>query len=256
VLDGASSHGLTLACCDRDAYWYVHALSDALRGALAHDESLDLRQVLAEAIRIVRAEHQAACSNASATTAPAATLALVRLRGDLLDYIVLGDSTLLVETESGVVERTDRRLSDIASDVREQIRDHLRGGGGYSSPAYRSLLTRLVEAERAFRNTADGYWIAAEDPEAAAQALTGAYRIGSRSGEARRIALLSDGLARAVTLFRLYGGWPQLLAALVSGGPAACIATLRSAENADPDGVRSPRTSLSDDASVVVCDLA
>lgn len=256
VLDGASSHGLMPACCGRDAYWYVHALSDALRGALAHDEGLDLRQVVADAIRTVSAEHHAACPNASATTALAATLALVRRRGDLLDHMVLGDSTLLVETAGGVVERTDRRLSDVAPDVREQIRDHLRGGGGYSSPAYRSLLTRLVEAEQAARNRADGYWIAAEDPEAADHALTGTFRIGSGPGEARRIVLLSDGLARAVTIFRLHGGWPQFLSALVAQGPTACFAALRSAENADPDGVRFPRTSVSDDASVVICDLA
>jgi hypothetical protein len=170
--------------------------------------------------------------------------------------MVLGDSTLLVETDSGVVERTDRRLSDIAPDVREQIRDYLRSGGGFSSPVYRSALTRLIEAERASRNTRDGYWIAAEDPEAAAHALTGMFRIGSGPGEARSIALLSDGLARTVTIFRLHDGWPQLLAAIVADSPAACITTLRSAEDADPDGVRFPRTTVSDDASVVVCDLA
>ena len=256
VLDGASSHGLTPACCGRDAYWYVHALSGALAEILAHHDALDLRQVLAEAILSVRADHHAACSNPSATTGPAATVALARRRGDLLDYLVLGDSTILVETESGVVEGTDRRLSDVASGIRAEIRDHLRGGSGYSSSVYRSLVKQLVTVERAARNTAGGYWIAAEDPEAAAHALTGTFPIGSATEEARRIALLSDGFARAVTTFHLHEGWQQLLDALVSEGPAACIAALRSTEYADPQGLRFPRTSRSDDASVVVCDLS
>ena len=256
VLDGASSHGVTPTCCGRDAYWYVHALSGALAKILAHDDALDLRQALAESILAVRAEHHAGCSTPSATTGPSATVALARRRGDLLDYLVLGDSTILVETESGVVERSDRRLADVASSIRAKIRERLRDGGGYSDPVYRSLLRQLVDAERAARNVHGGYWIAAEDPEAAAHALTGTFSIGGGSEEARRVALLSDGLARAVTIFRVHDGWQTLLSALVSDGPASCITALRSVEDADPQGLRFPRTSQSDDASVVVCELS
>jgi hypothetical protein len=115
---------------------------------------------------------------------------------------------------------------------------------------------QLVDAERAARNVPGGYWIAAEDPEAAAQALAGTYPIGSSPGEARRLALLSDGFARAVTIFGVHADWQDLLSALVSDGPASCITPLRSAEDADPEGLRFARTSASDDASVIVCNLS
>jgi Protein phosphatase 2C len=255
VLDGAGSHGMAPGCCGRDAYSYVHTLSDALAEILAQDGGLDLRQALSEAILAVRTDHHATCSNPSATTGPSAAVALARRRGDLLDYLVLGDCTVLVETRSGVVARTDRRLAAVAPDVRAAIRDHLQGGGAYSSPVYRSLLAQLVDAERTARNLPGGYWIAAEDPEAATHALMGTFPLGSGPEEVRRIALLSDGFARIVTTFRLHADWHQLLAALVSGGPDSCVVALRSAEGADPQGLRFPRTSPSDDASVIVCDL-
>lgn len=247
---------MTPGCCGRDAYWYVHALSGALGAMLAHDDGLDLRQALTEAIVAARARHHPDCSTSSATTGPSAAVTLARRRGDFLDYLVLGDCTVLVETGSGVVDRTDRRLAGVAPDVRAAIREHLQGGGGYSSQVYRSLLAQLVDAELAARNVPGGYWIAAEDPEAAAHALTGTFPIGSGPDEARRIALLSDGFARAVTIFRLQPGWQQLLSVLVSGGPASCLAALRSAESADPRGLRFPRTSPSDDASVIFCELS
>ena len=94
------------------------------------------------------------------------------------------------------------------------------------------------------------------NPEAAAHALTGTISIGSGPEQARRIALLSDGFARAVTIFGLYDGWQKLLSALVLDGPTPCVGALRSAEDADPQGLRFPRTSQSDDASVVVCYLS
>lgn len=126
---------------------------------------------------------------------------------------------------------------------------------GYDDPAHQQALAAIVEAERRHRNTPGGYWIAAADPGAAAHSLTGACRIGTRPGEARRFALLSDGAERAVTTFGLYPSWEALLDALVTNGPAGCIAAVRAAERDDPDGRQYPRTRRSDDASALICDL-
>ena len=68
----------------------------------------------------------------------------------------------------------------------------------------------------------------------------------------RRAALLSDGLGRAVTPFGLYDSWDSFLHALAVEGPGACIAEVRAAEAADPDGLRYPREYVSDDASGLV----
>ncbi|MBD2900375.1 hypothetical protein amrb99_93790 [Actinomadura sp. RB99] len=58
---------------------------------------------LAGAIADVAAAHRASCDLGVPTT-PAATVLAVRVRGDLVDYLVLADSTILLERVTGEVE--------------------------------------------------------------------------------------------------------------------------------------------------------
>lgn len=66
--------------------------------------------------------------------------------------------------------------------------------------------------------------------------------------------MLTDGAARAVTPFNLYG-WPDLLSVLTSDGPAEVIAKVRAAEDADPNGGRWPRNKIHDDATIAVVEI-
>ncbi|GAA2136870.1 PP2C family serine/threonine-protein phosphatase [Actinomadura napierensis] len=58
---------------------------------------------LAGAVADVAASHRATCDLAVPTT-PAATVLALRVRGDLVDYLVLADSTILLERTTGEVE--------------------------------------------------------------------------------------------------------------------------------------------------------
>jgi hypothetical protein len=256
VLDGASVPAGMPACCDRDAAWYVRHLAAALLAALSGDGTPDLKAALAEAISTTDRIHAAGCTGKDRNAmGPNATVVLVRRHGDRLDWLVLGDSTLLLDTGQGIAYHCDRGVKTIEPELRERIFTQLRNGNGYNDPAHRRTLAAIVESERRLRNTPDGYWIAGADPAAAAHSLTGSYRIGTQPGQVRRFALLSDGAERAVTMFGLYPSWEGLLDALATEGPAACIAAVRAAEAADPDGRHHPRTKLSDDASALLCDL-
>jgi hypothetical protein len=68
---------------------------------------------------------------------------------------------------------------------------------------------QLTRALRRARNRPGGYWVAAADPQAASQALTGI--LPGRS--LQRAVLLSDGASRLVDPFRL-ATWEELLALL------------------------------------------
>jgi len=154
-----------------------------------------------------------------------------------------------------VGQHSDKRLAKVAPRLRGQIRSRLRQGRGYDNPAHRDLVGQLVTAERAVRNTEQGYWIASHNPDAAHHALAGACAIGTGPGEVRRLALLSDGLERAVIVLGVYQSWDELLYALVVEGPAACIDAVRRAEAGDPHGRQHPRTAASDDASGLVAEF-
>ena len=256
VLDGASVPAGMPACCDRDAAWYVHQLAAAVIAALSGDTSPDLKAVLAQAIGTTDRVHAAGCTGQDRNAmGPNATVALVREQGGRLDWLVLGDSTLLLDTGQGVAEHCDRQVKTIEPRLRARIFERLRNGAGYDNPAHQQTLAAIVEAERRLRNTPGGYWIAGADPAAASHSLTGSCRIGVGPGEVRRFALVSDGAERAVTMFRLHPSWEAFLDALATDGPAACIAAVRTVEEGDPDGRRYPRTKPSGDASALVCDL-
>lgn len=254
VLDGASVPQAAEVCV-YDAHWYVHRLSAALEAALARKDGVDLPGALEAAIDQVAREHKARCSCTLQGAAPSSTVALVRCRGATLDYLVLGDSTVILDLGDHVDAVSDRRLSLVASGLREQLRNHIASGRGYNDERYRALHRDLVAAERNARNLDGGYWIASLDPQAALQSLTGSAVIGPSEEGVRRAGLMSDGLARSVTHLGLYPGWGELLADLATRGPKACIEATRAIEMSDPQGIRFPRSTRSDDASGIVLDF-
>ena len=93
------------------------------------------------------------------------------------------------------------------------------------------------------RNRPGGYWVAAADPQAASQAVTGTLPAKSL----RRAVLLSDGASRLVDLFDL-ATW-ELLALLDENGPEELLRQVRDAEAVDPEARQWPRTKRSDDAT-------
>jgi hypothetical protein len=87
---------------------------------------------------------------------------------------------------------------------------------------------------------------------AASHAWSGTYSIGEGPGDLRRLALLTDGVERAVSTLGIWPSWAEFLRALNELGPACCISRVRAAELADPDGRDRSRTSPRDDASTIV----
>jgi hypothetical protein len=101
------------------------------------------------------------------------------------------------------------------------------------------------------RNRPGGHWVAAADPQAASQALTGTLPGTSLC----RAVLLSDGASRLVDLFEL-ATWEELLALLDESGPEELLRQIRAAEALDAKGRQWPRTKRSDDATAVYLVLA
>jgi replication initiator protein RepSA len=172
-------------------------------------------------------------------------------------YLRLGDSALLVQTAGGGVEHhSDTRLSAIAPHIRYAIDQALSEGRGYDDPGYSDRTHALLAAERAMRNRGDGYWIAADDPHAALHSLTGEYNLVNPTAVPFRIALISDGIKRAVTHLQLYNSWHELIENLIEPGILPTISRIRDAELDDPDASQHPRTKASDDAAAITCELA
>lgn len=240
VLDGGTAR--TETGCIHSVSWFAHQLGAAIVANAAGPSPLS--ECLASAIAHVAGLHPACDLNHPGT--PSAAVGIVRVGQQTLDYLVLGDISLAMRTPDGATVITDDRVSHTAQPAR-QVAEALPIG----SPEKAQALLDMKAGELAARNRSGGYWIAAADPAAVAEARTGRMSLH----DVQQLALLSDGAARAVADFGLLS-WPAVLDLLSSTGPSELIRRVREAETRDPRGLRWPRNKTSDDATAVYLEVS
>lgn len=237
LLDGATVR--TGTGCRHGVPWYVGQLA----AAILDNADLGPGAALAEAIERTADQHRSTCDLDHPAT-PSAAVAILRLSGGLLDYLVLGDTTIVMQRGDSLAVITDDRVNRTA--VAERTAADLLPVG---SPEKAEALLAMKHAELAVRNRPGGYWVAAADPAVVEHAIVGRVPVG----EVRQVVMLSDGAARAVDAFDLLD-WPAVLDLLATDGPDELITRVRSVERSDPAGARWPRNKTSDDATAVYLD--
>ncbi|MGC9667943.1 hypothetical protein ACNTMW_15485 [Planosporangium sp. 12N6] len=244
VLDGVTeSPGLESGCRHGPA-WYVRRLVAHLVRAQADVPTASLARLLATAIEEVRGDHGDGCDLACPRT-PASTVCLLRVNGEDLEYLVLGDSPLVLDRGGGGVEViADERFARTVARIREAA--PVSGGAEVAGGEEGAAL--YTPGKYRYTNRPGGYWIAAADPRAAYEAVTGILPLHG-PGRVRRAALLTDGASRVVERFGLLD-WPQLLDVLTVRGPAELTRQVRRAELA---GYYKPHSKRHDDATVALC---
>jgi hypothetical protein len=146
------------------------------------------------------------------------------------DYLALADAVLLLDTTDGLQVVKDERVNQLAGKEREAA--NRVPAGSALKLRRRAQLTRALRRPQPARRLLD--WVAAADPQAVSQALT-----GTLPGKTlQRAVLLSDGASRLVDPFGL-ATWEEL------------VRQVRAAEAVDPEGRQWPRTKRSDDATAV-----
>ncbi|MER5371838.1 integrase [Streptomyces sp. NPDC002553] len=240
LLDGAGVAGGETGCSHGVA-WFSSTLGGLLLGAVTTHATRPLPECLADAIRAVRSLHEDTCDLVHRAS-PTSTVIAVRARGEDLEYLVLGDSSLLLsDTRGEATAVTDRRLDEVGKRLRGPV-DALPTG----SPEHAAALAEYRDALTQLRNKPNGFWIAGPDPRAAEHALTGAVPLASLAS----VTLLSDGATRLVDRFELTT-WQEALAVVGNSGPAELIRRVREVEADDSEGRRWPRGKAHDDATVL-----
>jgi hypothetical protein len=244
VLDGVSAPAGLDTGCRHTVAWYVDRLSSRLVEVYASAEKDPLTDLLAKSIDLVRTDHNGQCDLQNPAS-PAATLCLVRVDTDRMEYLILSDCTLVVEDVDSVTAITDHRFEQAIATIRTPA--PARDAQGYSAWLYGHAGKKYQ-----LTNTAHGYWVAAAKPDAAHQAITGALPLTGPKA-VQRAALLTDGASRAVDTFAFLD-WHGLLDVATTLGPAELIRRVRNAEaeSGQPKPERLP-TKLHDDATIALC---
>jgi hypothetical protein len=230
LIDGAGIPG-TESICRHGVAWYARRLGGSLLGLLSLAPDRSLTALLAEAIEQVTDEHRDSCDITNPIS-PSATVAMLRLSGGLIEYLVLGDTVLVLDTADGAPL--------VVSDPREVIISRSYESKLEAVPEGSDEYHRLLRELRANRNQPGGFWVAKDNPRAADEAITGSRPVSGLSSA----VLLSNGASRIVDRFRL-AGWPEVMAVLASSGPAEIIHRVRQAE--------ARHAVAADDATIAHC---
>ncbi|QNE74969.1 hypothetical protein F0344_10385 [Streptomyces finlayi] len=214
--------------CVHSVPWFTARLGGALAELSSSRRDLTLTEALAESIRRTADTHRSPCDLSHVRT-PQATVVLARWDEQEIEYLVLSDSVLLLESPDGAVRAVlDDRL------------DRLPPG---------TLASEAVADARA-RNKEGGFFTAAADHRVASRAVTGRLP----RAEVRSLAALTDGASRWTEKFRV-GDWTATLELLRKAGPQGLIDRVRELERADTDRRFLRRSKTHDDATAVLVEF-
>jgi hypothetical protein len=221
VLDGATAPDGVDSGCRHTVAWLVGQLGGQLVMPLLGRSTAPLPDLLADAIATVGVGHADTCDLANPDS-PSSTVAMVRVRPDGIDHLVLADSPVVMRAPDGTVT--------VHSDDRIDL-----------LPEY------TVEAVRRRRNRPGGFWVASTEPKAAYEAISGT----TDRGDVDVVAVLTDGASRYV---ERYGhSWEDAVDLLTTDGPRALVERVRAYdEAAQPSTFRGKRY---DDATAVLAYL-
>ncbi|WP_086565353.1 protein phosphatase 2C domain-containing protein [Streptomyces africanus] len=227
VLDGVTPPKGGTGCL-HSVPWFTARLGGALTELSVSLLDVPLVDALSRAIARTAEAHASTCDLSHPRT-PQATVVMARWSPRAVEYLVLSDSALLVESPDGVVTPfLDDRLALLP----------------------RSALATDALVDSTLRNKEGGFFTAAADPSVARRAVTGTLP----RREVRALAALTDGAARWVERFA-EGDWTDCFRLLRKEGPQALVDRVRTLERADSARSFLGRSKTHDDATVVYAEL-
>ncbi|MEU9172553.1 protein phosphatase 2C domain-containing protein [Streptomyces sp. NPDC048420] len=228
ALDGVTPPAGPTGCL-HSVPWFTARLGGALTELAVSLMDVPLAETLSRAIARTAQAHQATCDLSHPRT-PQATVVVARWSPSTVEYLVLSDSALLLESPDGTLTPVlDDRLSRIP----------------------RALLATDALIDADLRNKEGGFFTAAADPAVAGRAVTGS---ADRS-RVRTLVALTDGATRWVEKFR-EGDWTELFTFVRKEGAQALVDRVRELERGDAEArAYLGRSKTHDDATVVYAEL-
>lgn len=228
LLDGVTPPKSGTGCL-HSVSWFTARLGGSLTELTVSDRDLTLPEILSQAIGRTADAHAHTCELSHPRT-PQATVVLTRWSADTLEYLVLSDSALLLQSPDGTVAPVlDDRLDRLP----------------------RSALATDALVDANLRNKEGGFFTAAADPAVASRAVTGTLP----RHEVRALAALTDGATRWTEKFH-EGDWTALFELVAKAGARSLVDAVRERERADrEERAFLGRSKTHDDATVVYVEL-
>jgi hypothetical protein len=183
LLDGASPLQPHPQIPFSSAAWFVLQMEKALHKNAS--SSLTLEQIVHVCVDDIL---RSANLEFDSLNMPSATILLVRIKEGALEYFVLGDSVLLIQTKHALHKFSDESIAKLDNQVLAQMEllQKEQGGGFFEK---RSQVSSLLEKNRKLKNTPEGYAILDCTHLWAGRALSGSFDLE----DVKSFAMMSDG---------------------------------------------------------------
>lgn len=250
VIDGATDVGDgPLVGDSSDAAWLADTISNWLL-AKAAELPADLAELPAaisahaerEFARLCRRQPQGRHEH------PSASGLIIRVAGSALEYVAVGDCTLLVADRDGRMARYGIGDDDAGDPwLVRHLKSAARETGQRTAGGLRASIMPVLRTARERMNCVPGYGVFSITAPPVNYIETGRIAIAPDS----RALVASDGFMRLADVYGVVQG-DDLLAETFARGPDAMLRWLREIEADDADCRRYARAKVSDDASVII----
>lgn len=248
IIDGATGlYKNSIADDITDAQWYVKEIDISLKKRI-NNEAKSLKVILKECINEVFELYKKQSKNSSCDKElyPSASIIIVRELGDYIEYLSLGDCTLLLNKNDNVIKVLDETVPKLDAILTEELIKKVKEKHISISDA-REELSELCKRHRSMKNHKNGYWILEFDEEAIDNAI---YDKVNKT-DVSDIIIMSDGYYRLYDTFNIYKSDIELINDLKDKNCADLIKIIKELEDSDENCLTYPRTKQRDDITVI-----
>lgn len=246
VLDGATGlNNKNLISKESDAKWYVSWWNKYLQENIDKDKSL--KEIVLEGLEKIKKEYLLKLNGLKIENLdlPSASVVIIKFYTDKLEYILLGDCTLLLNKLNEDIIIKDERVCKLDEKVFSKM-ENLNKRCNLTIFEKKNILLPLIIENRLKKNSDKGYWILEFNKEAVEKSIHGYIDV---EGEVR-IMMSSDGFSCAWDRYNIFKE-NEMIQVGKNKGIGYINNKIRKLEKEDYNGIIFPRFKESDDSSCV-----
>ncbi len=249
VIDGATGlNKINLTGSKGDVYWFVNEWNNYLKENIS-DKSKGIKEIISEGLDRIsnKFNEVSALKHPNKVDLPSASIALIRINNNKVEYFLLGDCTMIVQDSNGKSTIIKQTLLDQFDNIAKAEMRKLIVNDGLSFTEARQNITPILIKHRLLKNTSEGYWTLGFDKNAVENSICGCFDFV----ECKKALLMTDGFSAIFDNYN-YIDSDDIISIIEKQGLHQIYNSIRLIEEDDSDVVKFSRFKKSDDASAII----
>jgi serine/threonine protein phosphatase PrpC len=249
VIDGATGlNKINFTGSSGDVYWFVNEWNSYLKENIL-DKSRDIKEIISEGLDCIsdKFNEVSALKHPNKVDLPSASIALIRINNNKVEYFLLGDCTLIVQDNNGKPTIIKQTLLDKLDNIAKDEMRKLIVNEGISFTEARQKINSLLIKHRLLKNTPEGYWTLGFDKNAVENSICGCFDFA----ECKKALLMSDGFSAIFDNYNCVDS-DNIISIIEKQGLHQIYKTIRLIEEDDAEVIKFSRFKKSDDASAII----